>query len=180
MRGIEETIRKNRAEFNDNEPSAGHFDSFEKKLDKYRSEKAESWFERHDLVWKLAAGVLIFIAIGTIYFTGSFSKLQSMLTDRIVAAELPPEVVEVMQYYNVIADKKVNEIDKLAVSQDEATKVKEMAMKELVALENNKKDLEKEYAKNPDNQRILNALLVNQKKKNEIMDKIINELNHVN
>ncbi len=180
MRGIEETIRKKRAEFDDKEPSSGHFNVFEKKLNKYPLGRRENWFERNDLTWKIAAGFLLFITIGTLYYTGSFSNLQSILTDRIVAAELPPEVVEVMQYYNVIADKKVDEIDKLAVTRDEATKVKNMAMKELLALENNKKTLEKEYEQNPNNERILNALMLNQKKKSEIMDKIINTLNHVN
>ena len=85
-----------------------------------------------------------------------------------------------MQYYNVITDKKVSQIDELAVSEDEADKVKEMAMNELQTLEENRTELEKEYAQNPSNERIISALLLNQRKRAEILDRIINTLNQIN
>lgn len=106
--------------------------------------------------------------------------MKNSFTNKIVAAELPAEIVEVMQYYNVITDKKVNQIDELAVSEDEADKVKEMAMNELKTLEDDRTELEKEYAQNPSNERIISALLLNQRKRAEILDRIINTLNQIN
>ncbi|MEZ5195015.1 MAG: hypothetical protein R2764_01035 [Bacteroidales bacterium] len=102
------------------------------------------------------------------------------MTDQIVAAELPAEIVEVMQYYNVITDKKVSQIDDLAISDEEADRVKQMAYAELKTLEDAKVDLEQEYMRNPNNERIMNALLLNQKKRSEILDKIIKSLNQIN
>ena len=85
-----------------------------------------------------------------------------------------------MQYYNVITDQKVEKIEELAVSEDEAQRVKALAMKELKSLEDARVELEKEYTKQPGNERIMNALLKNQQRKAEILDKIINVMNQVN
>ena len=95
-------------------------------------------------------------------------------------SELPDEIVEVMAYYNVIADKKINQIDDLAVSDEEARRVKEMAIEELKILEEDRSDLESEYAQNPNNERIIAALLMNQRKRAELLDRIINTLNQIN
>ena len=179
MQSIEEIIRKNQKAFNDNEPATDHFDKFQKKFEDYQSGVSESWFERYNIFLKIAAAILIFATVSTLFYTGSFSYLKNTISDQIVAAELPVEVMEVMQYYNVITDKKVGQIDKLAVSEDEAAKIKQMALKELEDLENDRTELENEYSKNPNSERIINALLLNQQKRAEILDKILNVLNQI-
>jgi hypothetical protein len=73
----------------------------------------------------------------------------------------------------------VEEIDELAVSQDEAQRVKQMALLELKALDEFRAELEKEYAKQPDNKRILNALLQNQQQREKILDRILLSMNQV-
>lgn len=178
--GIEEKIKQNLEAFNSSEPGGEHLRKFEAKLDKLHAENEDSWFERYGMFIRIAATVFIFIAAGSFFYSGLFDNLKNSISERIVAAELPLEVQEVMQYYNVITNKKVEQIDDLAVSQDEAGRVKEMAMMELKALEEYRKELEKEYALNPNNERIMNALLLNQQKKSEILDKIINTLSQVN
>jgi len=179
MQRIDDIIKKNKDAFNENEPGSNHFDNFQNKLDKYNASN-ESWFEHYNIPIKIAAAILIFAAISTIIYTDTFSYLKSTFTNEIVAAELPEELVEVMQYYNVITDKKVSQIDDLAVSEDEAKRVKNMAIKELQMLEEDKNELEEEYALNPNNERILNALLLNQRRRAEILDRIINTLNQIN
>lgn len=180
MQRIEDIIRKNKEAFENNEPSADHFANFQKKLKNDQTNKGESWFERYNIVLKIAAAILIFAAISTILYTDSFSYLKNTFTNEIVAAELPAEIVEVMQYYNVIQDKKISQIDALAVSDDEATRIKKMALKELQILEEDRTDLESEYALNPNSERIMNALLLNQQKRAAILDRIINTLNQIN
>ncbi len=180
MHGIEDKIRKNLNSFNAEEPEEGHLERFSQRLDQFHSEQHESWFERHNLFIKIAAAAVVFITISTLIYTGSFSWIKSLVSEQIVAAELPAEVKEVMHYYNVITDKKVDQIDNLAVSDKEAKRVKAMALKELQALEQARIELEKEYAKQPGNERIMNALLKNQQRKSEILDKILNTLNQVN
>lgn len=180
MQRIEDIIKKNKESFNSNEPSPDHFDNFQKKLESDQVEKGESWFERYNIVLKIAAAILIFAAVSTVLYTDSFSYLRNTFTNEIVAAELPAEILEVMQYYNVIEDKKISQIGDLAVSDDEATRVKKMALKELQILEEDRNELESEYALNPSNERIMNALLLNQQKRAAILDRIINTLNQIN
>jgi len=180
MKDIEQTIRKNLEAFNQEEPGAGHFDRFDEKLDQFHSLHTENWFERNDLVLRIAASALVFLVIGGLLFTGTFSNLKFFVSEKIMAADLPPELKEVMQYYNVIADTQVNQIDALAVSEEEAARVKSMAMLELKDLEENQSELEKEFRKNPGNERIMHALVMNQQKKTEILDKIIHIMNKLN
>ncbi len=180
MQGIEDKIKQNRDAFNSAEPNLDHFNRFEEKLDAFHTSQNESWFERHGMILRIAATALIFIALGTFFYTGLFDRVKDQISEQIIAAELPAEIQEVMQYYNVITNKKVGQIEDLAISKDEATRVKEMAMLELKALEEHHQELEKEYAMNPNNERITNALLENQQKRSEILDKIINTLSQVN
>lgn len=180
MQRIDDIINKNKESFNSNEPSSGHFDNFQKKLENDQTDKGEGWFERYNIVLKIAAAILIFAAISTILYTDSFSYLKNTFTNEIVAAELPAEIVEVMQYYNVIEGKKISQIEDLAVSDDEATRVKKMALQELQILEEDRTELESEYALNPNSERIMNALLLNQQKRAAILDRIINTLNQIN
>jgi DNA-directed RNA polymerase specialized sigma subunit len=165
---------------NDENPSPDHLNNFRAKLDAFHSVRKVSWFSRHSEIIRIAAVVIAFIGVGTFYFAGGLSFLRNAISEQIVAAELPLELQEVMQYYNVISNKKMDQIDELAVSEDEAIRVKEMAVTELKALEDARKELEKEYMKNPNNERIMNALLLNQQKKSEILDKILNVLSQVN
>jgi len=180
MKGIEDKIKRNRDALNSSEPSPGHLKKFGAKLDDFHSGEDESWFDKYGFIVKIAAAVLLFLSIGSFFYTGLFDEVKESISEQIVAAELPVEVQEVMQYYNIITDKKVQQIDKLAVSEDEAGRIKEMALTELNSLEKHRMELEKEYALNPNNERIMNALLQNQQKKTEILDIIINTLSQVN
>ncbi|MCB0806295.1 MAG: hypothetical protein KDC05_10890 [Bacteroidales bacterium] len=180
MKRIEDKIKDNLNLLNAEEPDSSHLERFSDKLDRFHATQHENWFQRNELVLKMAAALAIFITIGTLLYTGTFSRWRTVLTEQIVAAELPAEVREVMQYYNVITEQKVEEIDKLAISQDEADRVKKMALAELKDLELARLELEKEYTKQPGNERIMNAMLANQQRKSEILDKILHTLNQVN
>lgn len=179
MHELEDKIKQNLNAFNAEEPADGHLERFNEKLDHFHASE-ENWYERNNLFLKIAASTVIFITVATLILTDSFSWIKPLLSEQIVAAELPAEVKEVMQYYNVITDEKVEQIDELAVSDGEAQRVKDLAIKELQSLEEARKDLEQEYAKQPGNQRIMNALLKNQQRKAELLDKIINTMNQVN
>lgn len=180
MKGLENSIKKNREAFDSEEPGTDHFRKFEARLDALHVRQKESWFGRYGMFLRIAATAAIFLAIGSFFYTGLFDTVKESISDQIVAAELPLELQEVMQYYNVITDKKVQQIDDLAVSQDEAARIKEMAFIELYALEEERVDLENEYALHPNSERVMNAMLQNQQKKAEILDKIINTLSQVN
>ncbi len=179
MQRIEDIIMKNKEDFSDHEPREGHFERFSEKLAEHHRHQ-ESWFERYGIAIRIAAAVLIFVAVSTLIYSDRLPGIKNLFTRQIASAELPMDLVEVMQYYNILTDKKVSQIDELASSTDEAARVKAKALNELKALEESANDLEGEYALNPNNERILNALLLNQRKKAEILDKILNTLSQTN
>ena len=179
MKRIEDIIKNNKEAFNDYEPREGHLERFSGKLAEHHFKK-EGWFERYAITVRIAAAVLVFVAVTTLIYTDRLPVIKRLFTQSIASAELPRELVEAMQYYNVLTDKKVNQIDDLASSTDEAKRVKEKAMFELKSLEENNAELEQEYAQNPNNERILNALLQNQREKAKIFDKILNTLSQTN
>jgi hypothetical protein len=180
MPKIEDIIKRNRVDFDDSEPETGHLDRFRAKLEASLPGGKEGWLQRYNIVLKIAAAVVLFIGVTAIIYTDSFSDMRNTLTAKIYSTKLPQELVEVVQYYNVVTNKKMSQIDQIAVSKDEAMRVKEMAETELKSLDESKNDLEKEYANNPDNERILNALVLNQRKRAEILDKIINTMKQFN
>ncbi len=175
MKGLDEIIRKNRELLNVEEPSDRHFDSFQKKLAGYH-QKRESWLSRHGLVLRIAAGVLIFITFGIFYYSQPLKGLKQIFSQQVADSGLPIELQEAMQYYNIITDKRLGQIAQYTSSADEAGKVKEMALKELENLDNDKLELEGYLAENPSNERIQNALVINRKKQAEILNRIINSL----
>lgn len=180
MPTIDDIIKKNREAFSDSEPEAGHIERFRVKLEAVKPLGKESWFQRYNIVIKIAAAIVVFIGITSIIYTDSFSIMRNTLTAKFFNTKIPQELAEVMQYYNVITDKKMNQIGQLAVSEDEAKRVKEMAGDELKSLEASENELEKEYALNPGNERIMNALMLNQRKRAEILDKILTTMKQIN
>jgi hypothetical protein len=180
MRDIENKIKINKKLFDTEEPEKGHFDRFESRLNAMNENTTEGFFDKYGFVLKLAAGILVFVTIGILYYSNMFDTLRNRISEEIVAAELPLELQEVMVYYNVITDQKVERIDELAVSAEEAQRIKEMVLLELRDLAEHRSELEKEYARYPENDRILNALLLNQQKRTAILDKILNTLDQVN
>jgi hypothetical protein len=179
MKRIEDIIKKNKEAFSDNEPQEGHLERFSEKLAAHHMQK-EGWFDRYALTIRIAAAVVLFVAVSTLIYTDRMPGIKGLFTHRLASAELPLDLLEAMQYYNILTDKKVEQIDVLASSTDEAKRVKEKAMKELQALEEANNELEGEYSQNPNNERILNALLLNQRKKTELLDKILNTLSQTN
>ena len=175
MENLDEIIRKNRKLLSVEEPSDGHFDDFQKKLAIYHQER-ESWFSQYGLVLRIAAGLLIFVTFGVLYYSNPLSTLKQIFSQQVADSGLPIELQEAMQYYNIITDKRLGQITQYASSEDEAGKVKEMALKEIETLDGDKIELEALLAENPSNERVQNALVINRKKQAEMLNRILNSL----
>ena len=176
MRNIEEHIQKNLKSFSNEMPREGHDERFLQKLNSVELAKPEGWFTRNNVTLRIAAAIILFAAVGSLYYTTGFSGLNKLLTHQIVESNLPPEVQEVVRYYAAITIKKIAQIDDLAVSENQAVKIKAMANEELNSLEKDREDLEAEYSRNPENERVTDALLVNRKKQSEVLDRILSML----
>jgi hypothetical protein len=180
MKGIEDIIRKNREAFDSEGPSAGHFDKFRVRLDELHSETNRNFFRKYNIAVKIAVAVIIFIAVSTMFYSGGFSGLKLFVSDSLASSELPEELKEVINYYNLITDDRIAQIDKVAVSQEESEKVKIMAEAQISDIDENIAELKKELSENPDNQRITDAIVLNQQKKAELMNRILLTMNQKN
>lgn len=176
MAKLEENIKQHRKLFDTAEPEAGHTERFAEKLKGNNAKVNEAWWSRYGFELRIAAGILIFLSVAVLYYTHSFDFVKNMVSNQLAAAELPAEVREVLQYYNVVVENKVDELDDLPVSDSEAQRIRELAEEELAALEEQSKELKKEYALNSNDERVKAALIMNEQKKAEILDKIINKV----
>jgi len=87
------------------------------------------------------------------------------------------EIEEVFAYYDALSSTNIKKIDQLALNEEEAKRVKAIAGKQLENLDANLAAIEKEYAKNPDNQMLKAAMVNNKRMKAEIVDNIVKQLN---
>ncbi|MCD4737276.1 MAG: hypothetical protein K8R53_14630, partial [Bacteroidales bacterium] len=144
------------------------------------SEKKEGFWSKYSFELRIAAGIAVFLTVAIMYFTSSFGFLKNMVSNQLSAAELPLEIREVLQYYNVVVDEKVDQLAEVTPQDEEGDKIRKLAAQELEELDVYSEELKKELALNPGNERVKAALIVNQKKKSQILDKIINSVSNEN
>jgi len=180
---IEEMILKNLEALNDNEPMDGHFERFEMKL------KAES--KIRSITWKRVlkvAAVVIFVMLATnqisIYFSPETKGLAGLVLNKtentnISLASLSPEYKEVEFYYTTSINTGLNQWNELSkaglISEDEQA----MMDDELKDFENMYKNLQQDLAANPNDERVINAMLEFYQVKLSVITMIVNKLEEV-
>ena len=176
MKGLEKLISDNRELFDDSEPSPGHAERFRNKL--AFSPRARL---RKNLLYlsKVAAAAVVLISISVFLFRYSTRDLGQLISSGLAPSDLPIELQEVEKYYSLLSFQQVNSIDTLAISGEEAESVKADAMLQINELDENATELRKIYTENPNDERILAAIVNNQKMKEQVMNGIISKLNKV-
>ncbi|HPF51853.1 MAG TPA: hypothetical protein PK335_09785 [Draconibacterium sp.] len=180
---IEEMILKNMEALNDNEPLDGHFERFEKKLNAESKGRSITWKG----VLKIAA-VVIFVMLATnqisIYFSPETKGLAGLVLNKtentnISLASLSPEYKEVEFYYTTSINTGLDQWNKLSnaglISEDEQA----MMNDELKDFENMYKNLQQDLAANPNDERVINAMLEFYQVKLSVITMIVNKLEEV-
>jgi len=180
---IEEMILKNLEALNDNEPLDGHFERFEKKLNAESKGRSITWKG----VLKIAA-VVIFVMLATnqisIYFSPETKGLAGLVLNKtentnISLASLSPEYKEVEFYYTTSINTGLDQWNKLSnaglISEDEQA----MMNDELKDFENMYKNLQQDLAANPNDERVINAMLEFYQVKLSVITMIVNKLEEV-
>jgi len=175
MSMLEEKIRKNRDLFDGAEPSEGHFDRFQSKLDALQevAPRRVSWYSYR--FFRVAAVIVVLLSFSVIYYMIDPSVNSNVLS----ANTLPQEVQEARMYYNKLADEKLQKINQCASSTSEASYIQKVAVDEISILDSNSVKLEKELQADKQNKRLINALLRNYKTKSDLLDDILNRLCHI-
>lgn len=177
MSRLRDKFKNQKRSFDHREPEKDHLARFILKL-----EADQDKLQRRKSPWfflKVAASILVLIAASYLTFDLLYSG-PKVTSDQTHLMSYSPEMNEVMDYYDDASLAKMNKIDALISDDDEAEKIKQTAYNSLEELDIRLAAIEKEYAKNPDNSALQAALINNKRKKVEVMDRIIMQIDFAN
>lgn len=177
MSTFEDKLRKHKRSFDHREPEQDHLARFILKLeadqDKHQRRKSP-W-----LILKVAASLIVLVAVSYLAFN-FLADRNSISAEEAQLISYSPELNEVMAYYDNASIAKMTKIDALVTDDEEAEKIKQTAYNSLEDLDIRLAAIEKEYMKNPGNSALEAALINNKRKKVEVMDRIIMQIDFSN
>lgn len=176
MNNFEENISKNKNLFDNREPGKDHLARFILKLEKDREQLHRK--RSPYLALKIAASVAVLIAFSVLLFT--YLKTDNSTLKQTQVIKLSGDLDRAMAYYDDVSMVKMKSIDKLVTNQAEAEKIKQAAYNSLEDLDIRLAAIEKEFMKNPDNSALQAALINNKRKKVEVMDRILLQIDVAN
>jgi hypothetical protein len=172
MNKLDKQIQASRQQFDSQEPSPGHMERFEQKLN---DQPSRSLFSRIPYTLK-AAVVLLLVALSSILI---YEQAQIYYQNQRVLSleDISDEFGEAEYYYTSLIDNKSQEINRLNIDDP---KQKEMLMLELEEMDKLFHSLQKDFQDNPSDKRVINAMISHYQLKLEVMSQIITHLEEVN
>ena len=172
MNRIEDIIRKSRSGFDDREPSDGHFERFSFRL----ATRLHAGKAKRSIVPYLlkAAVVTLLVTLSSLWTFDHF--VRPNLKTKMTLSEVSPEYREVERYYVQQVNFMEGEFTSLNLSTPEQ---KETLMKEMASMDSVYVELQKELRANPDDQRIIDAMIKHYQTKIEVMSYILDQLKEI-
>ncbi len=169
MKNIEEIIRKNKDSFEDLEPMDGHFDRFNWKLEK----RLHSQIKRRSIIPYLlrAAVVTILVTFSSLWVWDNFIRSEKNL---MALGDVSPEYREVENYYVHQVNLMEGELNNIDFSANPEQKL--ILENELNNMDSVYVQLQKELKINPNDERIINAMIEHYQTKVDIMNYIVGQL----
>ncbi|MGC9352927.1 MAG: hypothetical protein ACP5D9_03755 [Mariniphaga sp.] len=177
---IEELILKNLKELNNDEPPAGHFDRFEAKLGGLDKKKK---IISLNFIWKVAAAaVFAFLVVNQaiIWFSPENGKqsVQKRATGMTLAS-VSPEYEEVEFYYTSSIKGGLSQWEQLVAEGLISEEEQQMMDAELKEFEEVYKNLQADLSANPNDERVINAMLEYYQTKLSLIHMIVEKLEEV-
>ena len=165
MKDIEKIIKQNRVNLDNDEPHEDHFNRFRQKLQTHHNKSKKQWKE----LMKIAAIVAVVMAASFASY-----QLQNIKTPQFSFSQLSPEYQEVENYFKANIDKQLDIISHLTKSSDiqEQNTIKE----ELESMDEMYHQLEEELQTNPKDERIIQAMIEYFRVKNNLLNRIVQQL----
>ena len=169
MKTLEEIIKSNKEIWNSDEPSEGHFERFNVKLELRMAARKT----RKSLFPYLlrAAVVTVLVTLSSLWMWDNFMKQDSK---RMTLSEVSPQYREVENYYIRQVNFMENEIEGSIINDD--PEQKEELQKELQSMDTVYVALQKELKANPNDERVINAMIEHYQTKLDVMTIIVNQL----
>jgi len=171
MKALDDFIWKNSGLFNEEEPADGHFDRFETRLNR---SVAQRKYQKRMFIFKIAASVILFIGL-------SYLGIRKLNLSDIWNKDYDVTMVELNeaeQYYNAQFDIYYQKINALPFNNDKVEK--ENIFNELAEMDDQVQLMKKDLLQNPDDERIVYAIINYYQVKIEIMDLIISHAQESN
>jgi hypothetical protein len=169
MKSLEDIIRNNKDFFDDAEPSTGHLERFNRKLEKRFQVNA---IKRSIVPYLLKAAVVtLLITLSSLWTWDHFIRTGS---SRMTLGQVSPQYKEVENYYVHQVNLMEGEIVNVDLKNNPAQKT--MLMKEMKSMDSTYVSLQKELKANPTDERIINAMIEHYQTKLEVMTYIVNQL----
>ncbi|MFN8241141.1 MAG: hypothetical protein U0X39_10405 [Bacteroidales bacterium] len=171
MKELEEIIKGNRELFEDREPIDGHLDRFSWKLEK----RLHSHASKRSIVPYLlrAAVVTLLVTLSSLWAWDNFIRTDKGMT----LGEVSPQYREVENYYVHQVNLMENEIGTLDFSSN--PEQKEELRKEMKTMDSTYVQLQKELKANPNDERIINAMIEHYQTKVDVMNYILSQLKSI-
>ena len=170
MKNIEDIIRENK-DFFDAEPSDGHLERFSTMLElRFRKEAPKRSIVPYLL---RAAVVTLLVTLSSLWIWDNFLSPGSK---RMTLGDVSPEYREVENYYVHQVNMMEGELTNIELSSPEQ---KEMLVKEMKSMDSVYVSLQKELKANPNDQRIINAMIEHYQTKVDVMNYIISQLKSI-
>lgn len=172
MKDIEKLIRENVDFFNSEEPFEGHFERFSAKLEARRFVAPK----RVNIVPHLlkAAAVAVLVVLSSLW---TWEHVLSPDANRTRLSEVSPEYREVEQYYVRQVNMMEDEIQGIWINGQPQDK--EMLLDELDKMDEAYEELQKDLNANPNDERIINAMIEHYQRKVEVMNYILSQLKQI-
>ncbi len=162
---MEEVFKEMENQFDIEEPTIGHFNRFQKKMERQKKPKKSMQFYKFIAI---AASLLLIFTIG-------FGKMQS--TKGVELADVSPKMEETQDYFTSVIH---NELEKItAIKNKENEKIINDALQHIKFLEEDYKKQTIALKDNFDNKNILFAMINNFQQRITILQNLLDELNNV-
>jgi len=169
MKTIEEVVNNSRNFWDDQEPEEGHFERFSVKLELRRQARS---VKRSIVPYLLRAAVVtLLVTLSSLWTWDHFIRPDSR---RMSLGQVSPQYKEVENYYihqvNLVQDEIVN------TDTQNSPEQKEMLISELKSMDSVYVSLQKELKANPNDERIISAMIEHYQTKLEVMTIIVEQL----
>ncbi len=173
MNRLEEIIRKGKGQFDDKEPSDGHFERFSYKL---ATRLHAGLARKRSIVPYLlkAAVVTLLVTLSSLWSYDHFIRPNIRTTMSL--SQVSPEYREVEKYYVQQVNLMEDEFSSIDLTNPEQ---KDMLMNELESMDSAYIELKKELKANPDDQRVIDAMIKHYQTKVEVMSYILEQLKQI-
>ncbi len=169
MKTIEEIVRSSKNFWDDQEPEEGHFERFSVKLELRRQARTP----KKSIVPYLlrAAVVTLLVTLSSLWTWDNFIRPDR---SRMSLGEVSPQYREVENYY--IHEVSLMEEEIVNTDVHNSPEQKEMLISELKSMDSVYVSLQKELKANPNDERIISAMIEHYQTKLEVMTYIVNQL----